>query len=91
MEKEKIIEVLYEWNYWSRSPDSGISREPYLELFEKLKTTEQVIFITGVRRSGKTTLMRQHINNLIEKGNDRRNNLYINFEEPKFIDDLSVR
>lgn len=91
MEKEKIIEVLDEWNYWSRTPDSGISREPYLELFEKLKTTEQVIFITGVRRSGKTTLMRQYINNLIEKGNDRRNNLYINFEEPKFIDDLSVR
>jgi len=28
---------------------------------------------------------------MIEKGEDRKNFLYINFEEPKFIDDLSVR
>ncbi|MFZ3168498.1 MAG: AAA family ATPase [Candidatus Methanoperedens sp.] len=55
------------------------------------KKTKQVVFVTGVRRSGKSTLMKQYIKTMIDKGEDRKNFLYINFEEPKFIDDLSIR
>ncbi|MCD4798214.1 MAG: ATP-binding protein, partial [Methanosarcinales archaeon] len=91
MEKEKIIEILDEWNFWSKTPDCGILRDGYLQLFENMKATQQVVFITGVRRSGKSTLMKQHIKKMIDKGDDKRNFLYINFEEPKFIDELSVQ
>ena len=90
MEKEKIIEILDEWNFWSKTPDYGILRNGYLRLIEKMKATKQVVFITGVRRSGKSTLMKQHIKEMIDKGDDKRNSLYINFEEPKFIGELSV-
>ncbi len=90
VEKEKIIEILDEWNFWSKTPDCGIMRDGYLSQFEQMKATKQVVFITGVRRSGKSTLMKQHIKELIDKGDDKRNFLYINFEEPKFIDELSV-
>ncbi len=91
MEKDRIIEILDEWNFWSRTPDTGIPREEYLERFENMIKTGQVVFITGVRRSGKSTLMKQYIRRLIEGGEDRKNFLYINFEEPKFIDDLSLK
>ncbi|MCD4842515.1 MAG: ATP-binding protein [Methanosarcinales archaeon] len=91
VEKEKIIEILDEWNFWSKTPDCGILRERYLQQFEKMKATQQVVFITGVRRSGKSTLMKQHIKRMIDEGEDRKNSLYINFEEPKFIDELSVQ
>ncbi len=91
MEKEKIIEILDEWNFWSKTPDCGILRDGYLQLFEKMKATQQVVFITGVRRSGKSTLMKQHIKRMIDEGEDRKNSFYINFEEPKFIDELSVQ
>lgn len=90
MEKEKIIEILDEWNFWSKTPDYGILRDGYLQRFEKMKATKQVVFITGVRRSGKSTLMKQHIKEMIDGGDDKRNSLYINFEEPKFIGELSV-
>jgi len=90
MEKEKIIEILDEWNFWSHTPDYGILREGYLREFEEMMATKQVVFITGVRRSGKSTLMKQHIKKMIDKGEDRKNFLYLNFEEPKFIDELSV-
>ena len=90
MEKEKIIEILDEWNFWSQTPDCGILREGYLLQFEDMMATKQVVVITGVRRSGKSTLMKQHIKRMIDRGEDKRNFLYLNFEEPKFIDELSV-
>ena len=31
MDKEKRIEILDEWNLWSRTPDCGILREWYLQ------------------------------------------------------------
>ena len=91
MEKERIIEILDDWNFWSKTPYTGIVREDYLRKFEIFKKTKQVVFVTGVRRSGKSTLMKQYIKTMIDKGEDRKNFLYINFEEPKFIDDLSIR
>ncbi len=91
MEKERIIEILDEWNFWSRTPDCGIPRGGYLQIFDNLRKTKQIIFITGVRRSGKSTLMKQYIKKMIEEGDDKRNFLYINFEEPKFIDELSLQ
>lgn len=90
MEKEKIIEILDEWNFWSHTPDCGILREGYLQQFEDMVATKQVVVITGVRRSGKSTLMKQHIKRMIDRGEDKRNFLYLNFEEPKFIDELSI-
>ncbi len=90
MEKEKIIEILDEWNFWSHIPDCGILREGYLQQFEDLMATKQIVVITGVRRSGKSTLMKQYIKRMIDRGEDKRNFLYLNFEEPKFIDELSV-
>ncbi|MEW5896585.1 MAG: ATP-binding protein [Nanoarchaeota archaeon] len=90
MEKERIIEILNTWNFWTKYPETGIARASYLEEIEKLRQTDQVVVITGVRRSGKSTLIKQYIYKLIQKGQDRKNFLYINLEEPKFVDELSL-
>ena len=91
MEKERIIEILDGWNFWTKEPEVGIIREDYLKQLEKLKETGQVVTIVGVRRSGKSTLIKQYIKKLIERGEDRKNFLYINLEEPRFIDELSLK
>lgn len=91
MQKEKIIEILQDWNFWNNNIDVGIARPKYLELFKKLEKTSQVIVVTGPRRAGKSTLLKQYIKSLIESGADRASFLYVNIEEPRFIDDLSVQ
>ncbi len=90
MENEKIIEILNDWNFWKKDLNIGVYRKKYLERINKLLKTEQIIAITGVRRSGKSTLMKQFIKKHIDSGSDRKSFLYINFEEPKFTGLLSL-
>lgn len=44
----------------------GIFREKYLEVFDKNLNNKDIIFITGLRRVGKSTLLKQFIFNLIQ-------------------------
>lgn len=84
MKSEEIIEVLNAWNFWKRDYDVGIPREKYLALLERFVKTQQVVGITGVRRSGKSTLLKQFIKRQIDSGRSRNSFLYVNFEEPRF-------
>ncbi|MHA1272564.1 MAG: ATP-binding protein [Promethearchaeota archaeon] len=90
MNKEKIIEILSSWNFWNKKHDTGIFREKYLEKLNNLLKTEQIIAITGIRRSGKTTLMKQFIKKKIIEGENPLSFLYVNLEEPKFLGELSL-
>ncbi|MDP2844627.1 MAG: AAA family ATPase, partial [Candidatus Methanoperedens sp.] len=84
MNNETIIEILSGWNFWRRDQETGISRDTYLNRLDRLAKTEQIVAMTGVRRSGKSTLMKQFIKKKISSGIDRASFLYVNFEEPKF-------
>jgi hypothetical protein len=90
MNNEQIIEILSEWNFWKNDQDVGVYRETYLDKLNKLIQTEQIVAIIGVRRSGKSTLMKQFIKKQIDLGRSRESFLYVNFEEPKFTDMLSL-
>ncbi|VVB93907.1 AAA domain protein [uncultured archaeon] len=89
MNNETIIEILSGWNFWRRDQETGISRDAYLNRLDRLAETEQILVITGVRRSGKSTLMKQFIKKKVSSGIDRSSFLYVNFEEPKFSGLLS--
>ncbi len=52
MEKERIIEILNDWNIWHQTRQSGILRSFYLKKIERLKQTGQVITVTGGAPSG---------------------------------------
>ena len=84
MNNEIIIEVLNGWNFWKKKQETGINREIYLGAMDRLAQTGQIVAITGVRRSGKSTLLKQFIKKKISAGADKASFLYINFEEPKF-------
>jgi len=90
MDKETIIEILSDWNFWKTDRETGIDRDSYLNEMERLAKTGQILAVTGVRRSGKSTLMKQFIKRQIARGRDRKSFLYVNFEEPKFMGLLSL-
>ena len=81
---EELIEVLNEWNFWSKKQQIGKPRTKYLEQIQKGLKTGQIVIISGIRRGGKSTLIKQVISKLIENNIDAKNTLYINFEESRF-------
>jgi len=70
----------------------GVRREEEISHILKLIKPKEVVVLTGVRRSGKSTLIYQIIDNIL--GNtDPKNILYFNFDKPleeKNIDTLEV-
>jgi len=58
-----------------------IHRETYLNKLRQLKNQNLIKVITGVRRSGKSTLLEAFINELLSLGISSRNIIFLNFEE----------
>ncbi|MBU4450537.1 MAG: ATP-binding protein [Actinobacteria bacterium] len=84
MNKNEILEVLEDWNFWRKGQDTGFPRLQYIEQLQSLKDSNQIIVITGARRSGKSYLMRGFAKKLISEGISKNNILFINFEDPRF-------
>ncbi len=82
---DEILKILAEWNvWWSSGKVSenliGKNRGKTEELMNSLKLRE-IKIITGIRRCGKSTLLYQVIDNLVQKGVDPKNILLINLED----------
>ena len=58
-----------------------IKREVYLARLRQLKDQNLIKVITGIRRSGKSTLLQAFSNELIETGVKKTNIIFLNFEE----------
>ena len=61
-----------------------IERSKYYDSIEKFIDKPMVKVITGIRRSGKSTLLKLLQNKLESRGIDKENMVYINFESMKF-------
>src|SRR3989344_7611193 len=57
-----------------------IEREMFVVETKKIKS------LIGPRRAGKTFFMYQKIEELIKKGTEKENILYLNFEDPRLMD-----
>lgn len=78
--------ILIEQNpHWDDIKQNFIKREKLQQLIDYLPL-KQIITITGIRRCGKSTLVRQAINYLIENGVDAKNILFVNLEQPYFLE-----
>jgi len=84
MDKSEIIEILSEWNFWSEDRETGILRDNYVEETLNKLNLGKVVSITGVRRSGKSTILKQIVKKLIEETR-RENTLIVNFEERRWL------
>lgn len=85
MNKNELLKILEDWNFWKEDLKIGFSRGIYLEMLEKRLSSEQIKVIIGARRSGKSYIMKQFASWLIEKkGVSKFNILIVNFEDPRF-------
>lgn len=87
---EQVIKALRQYNPWWRNP-SAIKEESkpqkrlaYYEALKmiKHKTLRRFAVLSGARRVGKTTIMYQMIDNLIDEGVNPKNILYVSFDNP---------
>ncbi|NCP17136.1 ATPase [Candidatus Kuenenbacteria bacterium CG10_big_fil_rev_8_21_14_0_10_39_14] len=85
MDKNLLLAILNDWNFWEKDQVTGIKRVTYLVRLKKIINSEQVIIITGARRAGKSFLMRQLAKDLIAQGVNKKDILIVNFEDPRFI------
>lgn len=87
---EQIIKVLRQYNTWWRSSteikeeSKPQRRMAYYEALKMLKhkSIRRFVLLSGVCRVGKTTIMYQIIDNLIEEGINPKNILYVSFDNP---------
>ncbi|MBI5206758.1 MAG: ATP-binding protein [Candidatus Firestonebacteria bacterium] len=64
MNSEQIIKALLLWNFWEKDIDTGIPRSEYLNSINRYLTTDEIIVLSGVRRSGKSTILLQMLERL---------------------------
>lgn len=84
MTENDLFSYLSTWNFWDKEPNTGVFRQDYVDKIIQYSTGNNVTVVTGVRRSGKSYLLRQTAKKLIESGVPKKNILIINFEDPRF-------
>lgn len=86
MNPQELELLLHKWNPHLQDPAKGewmgtVPRQKYIERLWKAMSLRQIVFLTGVRRSGKSTLMRQLMGKLMADGVPVTNILYLYFED----------
>jgi predicted AAA+ superfamily ATPase len=87
---DKILKLLYSYNPWWRDNivpkefTKPIKRFAYFESMKMLQHPDlrRYIILSGARRVGKTTLIFQMIEELLNEGVDSRKILYLSFDHP---------
>ena len=85
-----MIEILKKWNFWEKEQNTGKRRSMYIEKIFPYLERREVLVLKGIRRSGKSTIMKQLILELIKKGINKKETLYINLEDFAFADNLNI-
>jgi uncharacterized protein len=84
------FEALTSWNYWNSPLPETVHRPAYeMQITRKAKAGE-ILILKGVRRSGKSTLLINEMKRLVAEGHDMNRILYVNFEDPRFINHLNL-
>src|SRR3989344_7451245 len=86
MNPTEIELLIKKWNPHFEDPIKGewvgkVPREKYMQRLWGVMDLRHIVILTGVRRSGKSTLMQQLIGKLIDKGTKPTNVLYLYFED----------
>ncbi|MDR1677087.1 MAG: AAA family ATPase, partial [Deltaproteobacteria bacterium] len=85
---EQVIKVLRQYNPWWRNPSEikegskPQKRVAYYEAMKSMrhKSLRRFAVLSGARRVGKTTILYQMIDTLIDEGINPRNILYVSFD-----------
>jgi uncharacterized protein len=85
MEKRKLTELIIEHKEKALSGGNYIMRDSLYDA-RAILNQKEIHIISGVRRCGKSTLMRLLMGKLIEEGTKNQNILYLNFEDDRFAE-----
>ena len=90
MDAATIIEVLKKWNLWEKSIDAGIKRQKYIEKIYPYLERKEIIVLKGIRRAGKSTIVKQLMLELIKNKVNKNQVLYLNLEDYNFANYLKI-
>lgn len=91
MEKLEILDILNDWNYWNRELPPIVPRSAYDVKIASFLQKDEVAVLKGIRRCGKSTLLLHQIKALIASGIEAKNILFVNLEDPRFVNHLDVK
>lgn len=72
------------YNFWSQTPFLGVDRKEYIQKLVDYQQSKLIKVLVGQRRVGKSHILRQYIQHLINQGVNPINTLYINKEYTDF-------
>ncbi|MBN1539408.1 MAG: ATP-binding protein [Candidatus Thermoplasmatota archaeon] len=77
-----MTDLIDRFNPWwfGETQFPGIPRETYLEELMRYRENNDVILVSGLRRTGKTTLMKQMIHRMIDEGTKPEHILFISMD-----------
>lgn len=85
-----LLKVLKKDNFWEQDIDTGIERSLYLQKLQQYIPRKEIIILKGIRRCGKSTIMKQLMKRLIKQNITKEQVLYVNLESYEFRNSYSV-
>jgi len=87
MERNKIKELILEYRERFTSPDDSLIPREIQKTIQSYLSSKEIIFITGTRRGGKSSVMKLICADLIKDHLIPLTNiLYLNFEDERFVE-----
>lgn len=87
---ENIIEILKTWNLWEKEIFAGIRRGHYIAKIFPYLERKEVLVLKGIRRSGKSTIVKQLMLELVKQGVEKKQIVYLGLEDYRFAGKLSI-
>ncbi|MCF6240445.1 MAG: ATP-binding protein [Bacteroidales bacterium] len=84
---EKLTEIIIDS---SKTNNTGIIRNLEIELFDALMQNKPITVVTGIRRSGKSYLLKNLYKKLLSEKIPRKNILFLNFEDDRLNQYLTL-
>lgn len=90
VDRDRLIKVLYSFNSWwntgnvPRESTKPVKRFAYYEAYKVLhhRDIRRSVILSGARRVGKTTILYQLIEGLLEQGIPSKHIIYVSFDHP---------
>lgn len=85
-----MLDGLYRWNRWGKAQLKAGFKRTILQFILPFIDTPEVVVLSGLRRSGKTTILYQIMDHLQNQGVPLEAMLHMNFEEPSLGPKLGI-
>jgi uncharacterized protein len=86
----ELYQIIKEWGPLSPNFDSGVKRPDYINQIFPFLERKEIIVLKGIRRSGKSTIMRQLVKELIKNKVNKKQILYLNLDDFRLKNILNI-